>query len=39
LPIQPDYLGAQIDTIDGDKVRVEWESDKKNDCVYIENEP
>tara|TARA_B100001758_G_C18405966_1_gene612116 strand:- start:978 stop:1517 length:540 start_codon:yes stop_codon:yes gene_type:complete len=38
LPIQPDYLGAQIDTIDGDKVRVEWESDKKNDCVYIENE-
>ena len=38
LPIQPDYLGAQIDTIDGDKVRVEWESGKKNDCVYIENE-
>ena len=38
LPIQPDYLGTQIDTIDGDKVRVEWKSDKKSDCVYIENE-
>ena len=38
LPIQPDYLGVQIDTIEGDKVRVEWKSNKKNDCVYIEKE-
>lgn len=38
LPIQPDYLGVQIDAIEGDKVRVEWKSNSKNDCVYIENE-
>ena len=38
LPIQPDYLGVQIDAIEGDKVRVEWKSDEKNDCVYIEKE-
>ena len=39
LPIQPDYLGVQIDAIEGDKVRVEWrKSDCENDCVYIENE-
>lgn len=38
LPIQPDYLGVQIDAIEGDKVRVEWKSDKKNDCVYIEKD-
>ena len=39
LPIQPDYLGVQIDAIEGDKVRVEWrKSDRENDCVYIEKE-
>ena len=38
LPIQPDYLGVQIDAIEGDKVRVEWKSKNKNDCVYIEKE-
>jgi len=39
LPIQPDYLGVQIDAIEGDKVRVEWrKSDCENDCVYIEKE-
>ena len=38
LPIQPDYLGVQIDAIEADKVRVEWKSDEKNDCVYIEKE-
>ena len=38
LPIQPDYLGVQIDAIEGDKVRVEWKSKVQNDCVYIEKE-
>jgi len=38
LPIQPDYLGVQIDAIEGDRVRVEWKSEKKSDCVYIEKE-
>ena len=36
LPIQPDYLGAQIDALEGDKVRVNW-SDNKTEClVYLE---
>ncbi|MFL2632630.1 MAG: bifunctional pyr operon transcriptional regulator/uracil phosphoribosyltransferase PyrR [Candidatus Marivariicella sp.] len=38
LPIQPDYLGTQIDSIEGDKVRVEWSSENNKDCVFIENE-
>lgn len=37
LPIQPDYLGVQIDALEGDKVRVEWKSKIRKDCVYIEN--
>ena len=36
LPIQPDYLGVQIDALEGDKVRVEWKSKMRKDCVYIE---
>tara|TARA_A100001011_G_scaffold398072_1_gene501241 strand:- start:8377 stop:8919 length:543 start_codon:yes stop_codon:yes gene_type:complete len=36
LPIQPDYLGAQIDALQGDKVKVVW-SDKASDMiVYLE---
>tara|TARA_Y100000768_G_scaffold78474_1_gene55643 strand:- start:50 stop:595 length:546 start_codon:yes stop_codon:yes gene_type:complete len=36
LPIQPDYLGVQVDAIDGDRVKVLWnETDLKN-IVYIE---
>jgi pyrimidine operon attenuation protein/uracil phosphoribosyltransferase len=37
LPIQPDYLGTQIDSIEGDRVRVEWSKKNKKDCVFIEN--
>ena len=37
LPIQPDYLGAQIDSLEGDRVRVEWSKKDKKDCVFIEN--
>ena len=32
------YQNQKIDAIEGDKVRVEWKSNSKNDCVYIENE-
>jgi pyrimidine operon attenuation protein/uracil phosphoribosyltransferase len=37
LPIQPDYLGAQIDALEGDKVRVKWEDTPENSLVYLEN--
>ena len=36
LPIQPDYLGAQVDTLDGDRVKVVWSEDGKKDVVYLE---
>ena len=36
LPIQPDYLGVQIDAIHGDRVKVEWNSDGIENIVYIE---
>jgi pyrimidine operon attenuation protein/uracil phosphoribosyltransferase len=35
LPIQPDYVGIQVDTIQNDRVVVQWESDKKNDSIYL----
>lgn len=35
LPIQPDYKGAQIDALQGDKVRVEWTFEQGEDCVYL----
>jgi pyrimidine operon attenuation protein/uracil phosphoribosyltransferase len=35
LPIQPDYVGIQVDTIQNDRVVVEWEDDKKNDSIYL----
>ena len=37
LPIQPDYLGAQIDALEGDKVLVHWDETPKKSLVYIEN--
>lgn len=36
LPIQPDFIGAQVDALEGDKVRVQWKDDKYDDIVYIE---
>ena len=36
LPIQPDYLGAQIDAIQGDRVKVEWDKNGIENIVYIE---
>jgi pyrimidine operon attenuation protein/uracil phosphoribosyltransferase len=36
LPIQPDYLGAQIDALQGDKVKVVWSDLDKKNTVYLE---
>ena len=36
LPIQPDYLGAQIDALQGDKVKVVWSDLPKKSIVYLE---
>jgi pyrimidine operon attenuation protein/uracil phosphoribosyltransferase len=38
LPIQPDYVGAQIDVLQGDKVRVKWEPETQKSIVYLEKE-
>ena len=37
LPIQLDYTGAQVDALEGDKVRVQWKELSKEDTVFIEN--
>ncbi len=36
LPIQPDYLGAQIDALQGDKVKVVWSQEEAENIVYLE---
>lgn len=36
LPIQPDYLGAQIDALEGEKVRVHWEEGLNKSKVHLE---
>ena len=36
LPIQPDYLGAQIDALQGDKVKVVWSENETENIVYLE---
>tara|TARA_S200000501_G_scaffold322180_1_gene318014 strand:+ start:234 stop:776 length:543 start_codon:yes stop_codon:yes gene_type:complete len=36
LPIQPDYLGAQIDALQGDKVKVVWAETASDIVVYLE---
>ena len=36
LPIQPDYLGAQIDALQGDRVRVVWFKNSTECIVYLE---
>lgn len=35
LPIEPDYTGKAIDTIDSDKVRVRWQESDKEDGVWL----
>ncbi|MEL0073960.1 MAG: bifunctional pyr operon transcriptional regulator/uracil phosphoribosyltransferase PyrR [Flavobacteriaceae bacterium] len=36
LPIQPDYLGAQIDALQGDRVNVVWSENLTENRVYLE---
>ena len=36
LPIQPDYLGAQIDALQGDRVKVVWSKLHSDSIVYLE---
>ena len=36
LPIQPNYLGAQIDALQGDKVKVVWSENETENIVYLE---
>ena len=37
LPIQPDYLGRQVDAIADEKVLVHWQEEHGEDAVYIIN--
>ncbi len=37
LPIQPDYVGEQVDSLAGDRVSVEWQDiNASEDAVYLE---
>lgn len=38
LPIQPDYLGAQVDALQGDKVRVVWGGESSESTVYLQKQ-
>ncbi len=35
LPIQPDYRGRQVDAINNEKVKVNWEENDGEDLVYL----
>lgn len=37
LPIQPDYIGMDVDTIDHSLVKVEWKGvdGKQKDCIWL----
>lgn len=37
LPIQPDFRGRQVDAINDEKVKVCWEANDGEDCVYLIN--
>lgn len=37
LPIQPDYLGRQVDVIKNEQVKVSWKENDEKDAVYIIN--
>jgi len=36
LPIQPDYLGRQVDAINNERVSVTWKGNDSEDAVYLE---
>jgi len=35
LPIQPDYRGRQVDSINDEKVIVKWKEQDGDDGVYL----
>ncbi len=35
LPIQPDYVGRQVDALQNDKVAVAWKTTDQEDAVYL----
>lgn len=35
LPIQPDFLGRQVDAIQNERVRVHWKEEDGHDAVYL----
>ena len=35
LPIQPDYRGRQVDSINNEKVKVSWNEQEGEDLVYL----
>lgn len=35
LPIQPDYTGEQVDSLDSQKVLVEWKEEHGEDAVFL----
>lgn len=35
LPIQPDYSGERVDSLDSQKVLVEWKEEHGEDAVYL----
>ena len=37
LPIQPDYRGRQVDSLNDDKVKVNWVENEGEDVVYLVN--
>ena len=37
LPIQPDYRGRQVDAINNEKVKVNWNENEGADAVYLIN--
>ena len=37
LPIQPDYRGRQVDSINKEKVKVNWKENEGEDSVYLIN--
>src|SRR5690606_20375695 len=37
LPIQPDYRGQQVDAINNEKVKVNWNENEGADAVYLIN--
>ncbi len=35
LPIRPDYYGHKVDAINTEKVKVNWQENAGEDCVYL----